>query len=79
MLEGADLRGAKMAGADLGGVNLKGLVLGEGGEPKGIDLRDVVGLTQKQVEQALGDQTTRLPDYLQPPEAWVENASEQTM
>jgi len=37
----------------------------------------VKGLTQEQVEQAIGDQTTQLPDYLEHPKAWSARALEE--
>jgi hypothetical protein len=66
-LSGADLRGADLNHADLTNADLRHkdeLNLG------GADLRGVIGLTQEQIEQSIGDQTTCFPDYLQPPEAW---------
>jgi hypothetical protein len=56
-LAGADMRGAALTGADLSGANLLG-----------VDLRgaDVMGinLTQKQLDRARGDHTTKLPPGL---------------
>jgi DNA-binding NarL/FixJ family response regulator len=56
-LAGADMRGAVLTGADLSGANLLG-----------VDLRgaDVMGinLTQKQLDRARGDHTTKLPPGL---------------
>jgi uncharacterized protein YjbI with pentapeptide repeats len=59
-LEGACLAGAELINTDLTGANL----------------RSARGLTQEQVEQALGDRTTtQLPDDIEPPEGWSESAS----
>jgi hypothetical protein len=79
-LRGADLRGADLRGADLRGAriervnledaNLSGLVLVEGAEPKGTDLREVTDLSKEQIERATGDPTTKLPYGLQPPSWW---------
>lgn len=58
------LRYAVLIGADLSEADLRGADL------RGADLRDAQGLTQGQIKQAKGDQTTKLPGYLQRPEAW---------
>ena len=39
----------------------------EGADLRGVDLREVVGLTIDQVRGAIVDETTQLPDYLQQP------------
>ena len=43
----------------------------EGMEIRGLDLRKVRGLNQQQIDLAIGDHTTLLPDYLQVPQAWM--------
>jgi uncharacterized protein YjbI with pentapeptide repeats/CheY-like chemotaxis protein len=53
-LAGADLRGAKLTGADFAGANLLGT------DVRGADLVGL-NLTQKQLDRARGDNTTRLP------------------
>jgi uncharacterized protein YjbI with pentapeptide repeats len=58
-LRDADLRNAKFRGADLRGTRLKGA-----------DLRGASHLTQEQIEWAIGDQRTRLPDHLKHPKTW---------
>jgi uncharacterized protein YjbI with pentapeptide repeats len=57
-LSGANLAGAKMDGADLtgAGTSITSFL--------GTDLRKVKGLTQKQLDIACGDSTTRLPPGL---------------
>ncbi len=76
-LEGADLSGAKMryvgffgrvhmSGADLSGTNVKAA-----------DLTKALGLTQAQIDQANGDQKTRLPAGLNPPAWWPEGTDDQ--
>jgi hypothetical protein len=55
-LMGADLRRANLIGADLRGTNLTGT-----------DLRDVVSLTQQQLDTACVDDATQLPDALTRP------------
>jgi Pentapeptide repeats (8 copies) len=66
----ADLQDSIFSGAtllenvDFAGADLRGTEL------KGADFQQAVNLTQKQVEQALGDADTRLPPGLTPPEAW---------
>lgn len=57
-LQAADLRGAKLQNADLSGAKLRGAKL------IGADLSDAIGLTQKQLDQACGDDLTKLPDNL---------------
>ena len=43
----------------------------EGKDIRGLDLRDLRGLNQQQINHAVGDVTTRLPDYLEVPRAWL--------
>jgi uncharacterized protein YjbI with pentapeptide repeats len=71
---GADLIGARLRGADLRGADLRGTYL-IGADLSGADLRraDLIGaifLTQAQVNAALGDQATKLPDGLARPSHW---------
>ena len=37
----------------------------------GADLREAVNLTQEQVDQAMGDASTMLPEGLHPPPHWA--------
>lgn len=60
-LQGARLQGARLQGADLQGANL------ERAQLQGADLTGVIGLTLWQVETAVTDERTRLPDYVRPP------------
>jgi hypothetical protein len=39
---------------------------------RGLDLRSVRGLNQQQIDRAVGDASTQLPDYLRVPRAWKE-------
>ncbi len=64
-LEHADLRGAKLAYAALARACLKGANL------CGADLRLSQGLTQAQIDQAVGDRRTALPAHLSTPRAWL--------
>jgi pentapeptide repeat protein len=64
-LEHADLRGARLAHAVLGGARLKGANL------CGADLRLSRGLTQAQIDEAVGDHRTTLPAHLTIPGAWL--------
>jgi hypothetical protein len=43
----------------------------EGMDIRGLDLRKVRGLHQQQIDLAIGDHTTLLPDYLQVPQTWM--------
>ncbi len=42
----------------------------EGMDIRGLDLRKVQQLNQQQIDAAIGDHTTQLPNYLQVPRAW---------
>jgi hypothetical protein len=64
-LERADLRGARLAYTALGGAQLEGANL------CGADLRLSRGLTQAQIDQAVGDCRTALPTHLTIPKAWL--------
>jgi len=61
-LSGADLSGANLPRADLSGANLSG----------------AEDLTQEQLEEANGDESTRLPSDLKPPSHWIGKTAEQT-
>jgi uncharacterized protein YjbI with pentapeptide repeats len=58
-LSGADLRRADLIGADLRDANLTGA-----------DLTDAIFVTQAQLNAALGDQNTKIPEGLQRPSHW---------
>ncbi|MEW6635905.1 MAG: pentapeptide repeat-containing protein, partial [Actinomycetota bacterium] len=60
VLQGADLRGTDLSGALLASANIRGA-----------DLRDT-NLTQAQLEGAIGDDKTRLPDGRERPSWWEE-------
>ena len=74
-LRGADLRGAYLIGADLTGADLRRADL------IGADLRDAnlaaadltgaIFLTRTQLNAALGDQSTKIPDGLTRPSHWL--------
>jgi len=75
-LEKAQLQGASLQGANLQEVNFEGADLREtffweanlqGAQLQGVDLSGAIGLTLQQVESAVIDEKTRLPDYLRPP------------
>jgi uncharacterized protein YjbI with pentapeptide repeats len=72
----ADLRDAVLQGADLRDALFGGTLL-QGADLKGADLRDTTHLTQEQLEEAIGDETTRLPDHLEHPAHWGANTDEQ--
>jgi uncharacterized protein YjbI with pentapeptide repeats len=57
---GANLTNASFVGAYLEGANLRGAHL-EGANFSGAEMDRAVGLTQAQLNQACGDETTRLP------------------
>lgn len=58
-LQEANLMGANLSGANLSDVNLEGAIL-----------TGVKNLESKQITLAVGDRTTRLPDYVEPPTHW---------
>src|SRR5215204_4053020 len=63
-LSDANFTHAYLSNVDLSGANLSGTDLSE------VDLRNDWGLTQEQIDEAEGDERTRLPDDLQRPEHW---------
>jgi uncharacterized protein YjbI with pentapeptide repeats len=58
-LAGTDATNAIFRGANFKDANLKGAIL------RGADLRDARNLTWEQVSEAIIDQTTKLPAYLE--------------
>lgn len=69
-LEGAYLQGANLEGANLQGAELRGADL------HGANLSVAVGLTQPQIEEAIGDVTTKLPEGLEMPKSWAKGENE---
>ncbi|MEJ2719482.1 MAG: pentapeptide repeat-containing protein, partial [Deltaproteobacteria bacterium] len=67
-LQGANLQFSYFGRADLEGVNLQGANLEYAtfwkASLRGADLRDVKNLTQEQLDQACGDEKTKLPEGL---------------
>lgn len=63
-LSGADLQKADLSHADLTGARLKATQLAK------TDLPSATGLTQAQVDEALGDNTTKLPAGIGRPSSW---------
>ena len=62
-LQGADLRSANLQGADLWSANLQGADL-TGADLQGADLTNATGLTQERLDQACGNEETKLPSGL---------------
>lgn len=60
-LMGANLTGADLRGADLWMSDLKDTVL-EGADLRGANLSEVTNLTRAQLEAAITDETTQLPE-----------------
>ncbi len=76
-LQGAKLDGAILRGAYLGETNLQGASLSgtdlKNADITGADFRLATGLKQEQLDETKhGDQTTLLPDDLEPPKHWGE-------
>ena len=76
-----DLRGAYLSGAVLTGAHLTGAYLSEanltGAVLTGVDLSGAYfdqpeELTKEQLEQAIGNETTLLPEGLHPPASWTQ-------
>jgi hypothetical protein len=67
-LSEANLQKARLQGADLSEANLQGANL-RGANLQGADLRvtDPNNLSQEQINEAYGDENTKLPDHLQRP------------
>lgn len=63
-LRQADLRDSDLFGVDLAGADLRGADL------RGAKLDRVIGLKQEQLDSALGDQSTQLPNGAQRPSHW---------
>jgi uncharacterized protein YjbI with pentapeptide repeats len=70
-LSKTNLKRAILSGADLSGANLRAVLL-SGADLSSADLSDAEGLTQEQVERAIGNDSTTLPRDIQRPEAWSE-------
>jgi uncharacterized protein YjbI with pentapeptide repeats len=68
------LSGAQLSDAKLSNVNMDHAYLDNanlsGTDLRGANLRDTTGLTQKQIDEAIGDDTTQLPSNLQRPSNW---------
>jgi uncharacterized protein YjbI with pentapeptide repeats len=83
-MEGANMRYTHLVGTDLSNANLSNVDLGRayfdnvdlsganlnGTDLSVVDLRDVRGLTQDQIDEATGDDSTQLPDDLERPTNW---------
>jgi hypothetical protein len=82
-LQGANLQGAVLTGADLQGANLQGANLEStklfAADLRYANLQGTIGLLQEQIEQAIGNETTKLPERvgLRRPEAWSKSFEEQ--
>ena len=75
-LTGANLRGANLTGADLVEADLRGASLTEA-NLTGADLRGATGITQEQLEQAIGDEAIKLPEGFTRPASWTTGTDEQ--
>ena len=75
-LQHAQLYNVDLQGADLTGANLEGAELFEA-NLAGVDVSKAIGLTQEQLEVALGDYKSQVPNYLERPEAWSVPIEEQ--
>jgi uncharacterized protein YjbI with pentapeptide repeats len=88
-LWGTDLRGARLRETDLGEAIMSYRTLWSGADLRGADLsrvilkevdlsrKDAENYIQKEIENAYGDEATKLPEYLQTPETWSKSIEEQ--
>lgn len=65
VLTRSSLAGANLTKTDFSGTDFSDTDL------SGADLSSTIGLTQKQINQAVGDSTTKLPKGLQNPDTWL--------
>ena len=73
-----NLLGAVFDDLEIESVDLKfGAADLEGAEIKGVDLRGVIGLTQDQIDSAIGDNSTKIPENFCRPESWKTRTDEQ--
>jgi hypothetical protein len=75
-LQGADLKYANLMEALLHQAVLQRAFL-QGSNLQGALLHEAVDLTQAQIEDAVGDKDTRLPERLHPPAMWSKDTEEQ--
>jgi hypothetical protein len=76
-LKGANLTRANLTRANLMGANLTEAKLWEA-DLRGAKLWNARALTQEQVEEAVGDTTTHLPEGLYSPTSWTQEEDRQT-
>jgi Pentapeptide repeats (8 copies) len=83
-LHGADLRDTHLTRANLTGANLTGTNLGDANLTRadlldsylmGADLKDAQGVTQAEIDSAIGNATTKLPAGIVMPKSWKKKAS----
>ncbi len=67
LLIAANLQGSDLSGADVIGADMRDTII------KGANLSQSLFLTQAQINAALGDDSTKLPDYLERPSRWNED------
>jgi len=72
-LQGANLYQANLTRTNLMGANLFGANLGDV-KLEGAILTGAKNLESQQIQMALGDRTTRLPDYIEPPTNWRQSS-----
>jgi hypothetical protein len=75
VLSGAILSAAFLSGAFLGGADLRGAYLSGtdlvGADLRGANLSGAIALTQAQIDEAIGDYSTKLPEGLHMPDSWT--------
>lgn len=77
ILVGADLTGARLSRAELGRANVRSVQSelrgNDVGAPEPTDLSKTNGITQRQLDQMIGDRWTLIPDDLTRPAHWMES------
>jgi uncharacterized protein YjbI with pentapeptide repeats len=68
-LNGANLRRANLSGVDFYQTHLRRANLA-GADLSGTNLSETMNLTQEQIDEAYGDEQTKLPEHLNRPAAW---------
>jgi len=72
-LSGADLIGAKLFGANLSGADCSRMHI-DSARLQSADFSDAVNLRQEQIDKAYGNSETKLPDGMQRPASWADEA-----
>jgi uncharacterized protein YjbI with pentapeptide repeats len=78
ILDSADLTGALLRDAYLPYCRCNKQTKLKGADLRGADLRGINDLTEEQINEAIGDEHTKLPDHLQHPAHWSEGDEQES-